>query len=71
MGRILLRRPCWFCMEAFEGTESQTGCKYCKGKGYLQRWLPQDVGELLLRVDPEWYKVIERRNCESIIDGGV
>ena len=70
MGTILVQRPCWFCKyrEDFAALELQTTCKYCKGRGYVQNWYSQEVGSILLRIDPEWYKVIDRRGDDLSSD---
>ena len=59
MRTMLVRWPCCF---GFGEIESHTTCKHCKGKGYIQHWLSQEIGELLVRVDPGWYTVVDRRD---------
>jgi hypothetical protein len=66
MGTVLVQRPCWFCTyKEVAVLHGQPDCKYCKGTGYVEHWLSQEVGDLLLRVDPEWYKVIGHREDGS------
>jgi hypothetical protein len=67
MGTMLIRRPCWFCKYTAFEIEALMTCKYCKGNGSIQFWLSQEVGELLVRVDPEWYEVMDRCDDDSSV----